>query len=119
MLQFKNKCQNLEARVKKNHRKFNVLHHKGLPIVRDSSGQLIPLENYHHRLHEIASDRTNFAIVNRIISGKALFEGLEYDLFIQHEVQHLFITKPTFDKYTEVDASYRKVIKFYIPYDKR
>jgi len=32
-------------------------------------------------------------------------EAIEFDLFIKHEIKHLFLIKPTFQKYTEVDES--------------
>ena len=40
-------------------------------------------------------------------------EGLSFDLMIKHDIKHLFIMKPTFQKYTEVDETYRKLIKYY------
>ena len=50
--------------------------------MRDSSGQFIPLENYQHRLHEIALEKTKFAKIKQIITGKAFIKGLSYDLLI-------------------------------------
>lgn len=88
-------------------------------MLRHASGQLIPLEDYQYKLHQIATDITKFTKVKGIISGKSFFECLEYDHYIQHEVSHLFITKPTFEKYTKVDEAYRKVTKFVIPDEKR
>ena len=42
-------------------------------------------------------------------------EALAYDLDIQYEIKHIFISKPTFAKYTEVDEVYRKLLKTTIP----
>lgn len=80
---------------------------------------MIPLENYKQRLHEISLNRAKFSKFKGIIIGKEFLEGLEYDIFIQHEIQHLFITKPTFEKYSKVDEAYRKVTKFSILDDQR
>lgn len=41
-------------------------------------------------------------------------ERLRHDLLIQHNIKNMFITKPTFEKYIEVDESYRKLLKFCI-----
>lgn len=58
MLQLENKCQNLEIQIKKFHRKFSILQQKGLPSLRHSNGQLIPLGNYQYILHEIATEKS-------------------------------------------------------------
>ena len=118
MLQLENKCQNLEAQIKKFHRKFTLLWKKGLPSLRDSSGQLIPLENQQHKLHEVATNKTKFSKFKGIITGKTFIEGLEYGLFIQHEIQQFFIIRPIFENYIDVDKAYRKVTKFSILNDK-
>lgn len=82
-------------------------------------GKLIPLEYYKHRLHVLIVDEAKFVKTRGIITGKAFIEGLNYDLFIQHENKHLFLTRPTFEKYNEVDESYRKLVNFFILDDKR
>jgi len=33
-------------------------------------------------------------------SGKVLYQALENLFYLQHEVKHLFVNKPTFAKYT-------------------
>lgn len=47
--------------------------------------------------------------------GKALLEVLEYDLEIQYEINDIFISKPIFVKYTEVDNVYKNLLKTTIP----
>lgn len=42
-------------------------------------------------------------------------EGLKFDLLIKHEIKHLFVIKATFQKYTKVDETYTKLIKFSTP----
>lgn len=41
-------------------------------------------------------------------------EALEFDLHIRDEIKHLFLVKPTFQKYTEVDETYREFVKMAI-----
>ena len=53
------------------------------------------------------------------MTGKAFLEALSHEIFIQHEVNHIFVVKPTFAKYTKVDEIYRKVIKLTTPDEDR
>ena len=46
-------------------------------------------------------------------------ETLQPDLSIQHEIKYIFITKPTFAKYTEMDEIYRRLLKVTIPSQQR
>lgn len=46
-------------------------------------------------------------------------EGLRYDLLIKHEINHLFLTKLMFEKFTEVDQVYQKLIRFKLPHEHR
>ena len=52
------------------------------------------------------------------MTGKAFLEVLAYDLDIQYEIKHIFLSKPTFAKYTKVDEVYRKSLKTTIPSEK-
>ena len=67
----------------------------------------------------MAKDNSKIAGIQGNIIGKAFLETLQFDLNIQHEIKHIFITKPTFSKYTEVDEIYRKLLKMSIPSKKR
>jgi len=59
--------------------------------------------------------RTIFSKFKGTINEKAFLEGLEFDIFIQHEVNHFSIAWPPFEKYRKVDETYRKVRKISIP----
>jgi hypothetical protein len=67
----------------------------------------------------MAKDSSKFAGIQESITGKDFLETLQLDLSIQHEIKHIFITKPTFSKYTEMDEIYRKLLKISIPSKKR
>lgn len=73
---------------------------------------LIQDEDYQRLLHDITIERSKFAKVQGTISGQSFLQGIVDDLFISLEVHHLFTTKPTFEKYIEVDEAYIRVIKF-------
>jgi len=42
---------------------------------------------------------------------------LENLFFLEHEVKHLFITKPNFAKYIEADEIYRRIMNVKLPDD--
>jgi hypothetical protein len=67
----------------------------------------------------VEKENSKFAGIQGSIIGKAFLETLQFDLSIQHEIKHIFITKPTFSKYTKMDEIYRKLLKISIPSKKR
>ena len=73
------------------------------------------MNDYQEKQEKISQDTSRFAGIKGRLIGKAFMEALDFDLFISHELINLFINKPTFQKYTEVDEAYRKLIKFSIP----
>jgi hypothetical protein len=42
-------------------------------------------------------------------------EALHLDFEIQHEIKHVFVVKPTFAKYTDMDEVYRRLLKVTVP----
>jgi len=45
-----------------------------------------------------------------IQTGRVLYQTFENLFYLHHKVKHLFINKPTFTKYTDVDEIYRKML---------
>jgi hypothetical protein len=81
--------------------------------------KLITLSDYKQKILAVAKDGSKFAGIQGSITGKAFLETLQLDLSIQHEIKYIFITKPTFSKYTEMDETYRRLLKVSIPSQKR
>lgn len=81
--------------------------------------KLIDLEEYQMKLCSIANAKSRFGKIKGTIIGKAFIEGLIYDLLIKHEINHVFVVKPTFQKYIEVDEPFRRIIKYEIQYEER
>lgn len=77
------------------------------------------LSNCNQNLSNKAKDTAKFASMQGTLIGKLLLEALGHDLGIRHEVKHLFLTKHTFAKYTELDEVYRKMLQFSIPGEER
>jgi hypothetical protein len=99
--------------------KFEVLNKKGLPGMLVLNDKLITWPDYNQKLRTMAKDNSKFAGIQGSITGKGFLSTLQIDLNIRHEIKHIFITKTTFSKYTEMDEIYRKLLKISIPSKKR
>jgi hypothetical protein len=75
--------------------------------------KLMTLPDYKKKLTEASSSK--FAGVQGSITGKAFIEALQLDIDIQHEIKHIFVIKPTFSKYTDMDEVYRRLLKVTVP----
>ena len=77
------------------------------------------LSDYKKKIATMAKDSSKFSGIQGSITGKAFLETLQHDLNIQHEIKYVFIIKPTFTKYTEMDEVYRRLLKITIPSTQR
>jgi len=119
MLQLEEKAQTMDIGVQRFFNKVNSLHKKGLPSLLVINDKLITLSDYKQKILTIAKDGSKIASIQGSINGKAFLETLQLDLSIEHEIKYIFITKPTFAKYTEMDETYRRLLKVSIPSQKR
>ena len=99
--------------------RFNLLNQRGLPGLVAMNDKLISLSDYNNKIFTIIQDNSKFSWVKGSITGKYFLEALDFDLIIKHEIKHIFINKRTFEKYTKVDETYRKLIKLSIPSEDR
>jgi hypothetical protein len=99
--------------------KMDILHKKGLPGLLVINGKLITLSDYKQKIITVEKDGSKFVGIQGNITGKEFLETLKLDLNIQHEIKHIFITNPTFAKYTEMDEVYCRLLKIIIPSQKR
>ena len=99
--------------------KIDSLHKKGLPGLFVINDKLITLSEYKQKILTVAKYGSKFAGIQGTITGKEFLKTLQLDLSIQHEIKYIFITKPTFSKYTEMDEVYRRLLKVTIPSQKR
>jgi hypothetical protein len=91
--------------------KIEALQKKGLPGLKVINDKLMTLPNYKKRLADVTKDNSNFLGIQGSITGKAFLDALQFNISIQHEIRYIFITKPTFTKYTEMDEFYRRLLK--------
>jgi hypothetical protein len=73
------------------------------------------LLDYKRRLVDVDKDSSKFSGIQGSITGKEFLDALQWDISIQHEIRYIFVTKPTFAKYTEMDEVYRSLLKVNVP----
>jgi hypothetical protein len=109
----------MEIGVQRFFSKVDSLHKKGLPSLLVINDKLIGLSDYKQKILTIEKDGSKFAGIQGSITSQAFLESLRLDLSIQHEIKYIFTTKPTFFKYTEMDETYKRLLKVSIPSQKR
>jgi hypothetical protein len=91
------------------------LQKKGLPGLLVLNDKLMTLSDYKKKITTVGKDSSKFSGIQGSIIGKEFLETLLLDLNIQHEIKYIFIIKPTFSKYTEMDEIYCRLFKVTIP----
>jgi hypothetical protein len=115
MLQLEEKVQVMDLGVQRFFSKIEALQKKGIPGLKVINDKLMTLPDYKKRLTDVAKDSSKFSGIQGSITGKAFLDALQLDINIQHEIRYIFITKPTFAKYTEMDEVYRRLLKVNVP----
>jgi hypothetical protein len=95
--------------------KIEALQKKGLLGLGFINDKLMTLSDYKKKLATMAKDSSKFSGIQGSIIGKAFLEAFQSNISIQHEIQYIFIIKPTFSKYTKMDEVYRRLLKVSIP----
>ena len=115
MIQLEEKVQAMDIGVQRFFSKIEALQKKGLPGLRVINDKLMTLSDYKKKLATVAKDSSKFSRIHGSITGRAFLEAFQSDISIQHEIPYIFIVKPTFAKYTEMDEVYRILLKVIIP----
>ena len=68
-----------------------------------------------NKLRDIAKDTAKSSHIKGDVTGISFYEAISNMSFVQHEIKHIFVVKPTFTQYTKVDDIYHKVNKIIIP----
>ena len=90
--------------------KFELLREKGLPIPLVINDKLMTREGCNKKIIEVAKEQENNSSMSGISTGRVLYRTFENLFYLQHEVKHLFISKPTFAKCTKADEIYKKIL---------
>jgi hypothetical protein len=111
MLQMEEKVQAMDLGVQRFFNKIEALQKKGLPGLNVINDKLMTLPDYKKRLADVSKDNSKFTGIQGGITGKAFLDALQWDINIQHKIQYIFLTKPTFAKYTKMDEVYQILLK--------
>jgi hypothetical protein len=115
MLQLEEKVQAMDLGVQRFFSNIEALQKKGFSGLKLINEKLMTLSDYKKRLANVAKDSSKFSGIQGSITGKAFLDALQWDINIQHEIQYIFVTKPTFTKYTEMDEVYRRLLEVNVP----
>jgi hypothetical protein len=115
MLHLEEKVQVMDQGVHKFFNKINALQKKGLPGLKVINEKLMTLPDYKKRLTEVSKDSSKFAGIQGSIAGKAFMDALQLDISVQREIKYIFLIKPTFAKYTDMDEVYQRLLKVTVP----
>jgi len=81
--------------------------------------KLMPIEDYVKKLINVDNHAAWVANIKGLATPALIVKALRDSFFILDEIKHIFLVKPTFTKYTEMDEIYRRVTKISIPDKKR
>jgi hypothetical protein len=115
MLQLEDKFQNIDVGFQGFFSKINALQKNGIPGLLVLNDKMMTLSDYKKKISTVAKDSSKFLGIQGSIIGKSFLETLQLDLNIQHEIKYIFITRPTFAKYTKMHEIYRRLLKVTIP----
>jgi len=66
-------------------------------------------------MRELAKETSNISSMKGVPPRKVLLLNLQNFFYLHHEVNHLFVNKPMFAKYTEAYEIYQRVMKIKLP----
>ena len=104
--QLEEKRHNLEIIFSRFFNRIKPLTNRELPSLFVINDKLITREDYANKLKDIAKDTTKFVGVRGAMTGRSFLEAMSNDIFIEHEIKHIFVLKPTFSRFTEIDEIY-------------
>lgn len=115
MMQLEEKCQTMELTIGRFMAKFDALRQKGLPKPFIINDRLMAHEDYNTRIREVARDQANNSSMKWMPTRKVLYHTFENLFYLQDEVKHLFVNKPTFAKYIGEAEVYRRMVNIKLP----
>ena len=114
MLQLEEKCKTLDVTVKRFFDKSDILRQKGLPNPLVIIDKLMIHEDYDKNMREVAKETSNSSSIKGVLTEKVLLHTLKNFFYLQHELNHLFVNKPTFAKYSKAYEIYCRMMKIKI-----
>ena len=71
--------------------------------------KLMPIEDYVKKLIEVGTHAASVANIKGSATPALIVKTLRDSFFILDEIKHIFLVKPIFTKYTEMDERYWRV----------
>ena len=109
------KCETINLAITRFMVKYTNLRHKGLLDIHVFNEKLMPQKDYYKKFMDFAKEQVNKQLAQGTPTGKVLLQYFEDLFFLQNEIKHLFVIKPTFARYTEADENFRKMKNVQIP----
>lgn len=72
-------------------------------------------KDYDKNMRKVAKETSNISSMKFVPRGKVLCQTFDNLFYIEHELKHLFVNKPTFAKYTEANEVYKRMVKLKLP----
>jgi hypothetical protein len=95
--------------------KFENLVKMGLPSTWDDKGKLLSYESYRNNLFIIRESEEKFKGMVDNLRGQTIVDLLIDDFYLLWKIKNLFSSPPTYEKYTELDITYKKMKSFNYP----
>jgi len=115
MLNLEEKCHNMHVAIDRFMAKLQILREKGLSSPLVINDKLMTQLDYDNRIRQLAKEQASTPSIKAPPTRKVLYNTLENLFFLQHEIKHLFITKPNFSTSTEDDEIYRRMMNVKLP----
>jgi hypothetical protein len=113
--QAQNKCIMVKRNVESFTNKFENLVKMGLPSAWDDKGKLLSYENYIKSLFIAREKEDKFKGMADILRGQTSVHIVIDDFYLLSQIKNLFQNPPTYEKYKELDITYRKMKSFNYP----
>jgi hypothetical protein len=97
--------------------KFENLVKMGLPSAWDKKGKMLSYENYRKNLFIFRGKEDKFQRMVDTLRGKTIVDILIDDFYLLWKIKSLFSNPPTYEKYTELDITFRQMKSFNYPSD--
>ena len=109
MKNLEEKCEAMNLAITRFMVKYTNLRQKGLPDIHVFNEKIMPQKDYDKKIREFSKEQVNKPPAQGTPTGKFLLRYFEDLFFLQHEIKHLFVIKPTFARYAEADENFRKL----------
>ena len=107
--QVQNKLTHLQKNVEWFNNHYKRMVEMGLPEIYGKKG-LLPFPKYQPLLVKARENSNKFKGATRVLKGKIIVDLLDEDFFLLWHLRNLFDSPPTYERYTKVDISYKKMI---------